>query len=237
MITSANPAVQLPILAETVDYVVINKPSGVVVHQAEQHPEPDTVVNGILALYPEIANVGDDPVRPGIMQRLDQDVSGVMVIARTQAMFEHLKAQFQQHLVSKHYLALVHGKMTRTDGEINFSIARSAQDFTKMAARPDATGKEAVTRYNVLHQYQQYAYLDVEILTGRTHQIRVHLNAINHPLVGEQIYKPKKLISRLQPGRPFLHAASLSFALPNGHTVGFSAPLPDSLQAILDGLH
>jgi 23S rRNA pseudouridine1911/1915/1917 synthase len=237
MTISANALVHLPILAETADYIVINKPSGVVVHQAQQHPEPDTVVNGLLALYPELATVGDDATRPGIVQRLDQDVSGVMVIARTQVMFEHLKLQFQQHLVSKHYLALVHGKMTRPDGEINFPIARSAKDFTKMAARPDETGKQAVTRYTVLHQYQQYAYLDVEILTGRTHQIRVHLNAINHPLVGEQVYKPKKLVSRLQPGRPFLHAAQLSFALPDGSLVGFQAPLPDSLQAILDGLH
>ncbi len=237
MIISANSAVKLPIIAETADYIVINKPSGVVVHQASQHEEPDTVVNGLLALYPDLATVGDDASRPGIVQRLDQDVSGVMVIARTQKMFEYLKSQFSQHLVSKHYLALVHGRLVRTEGEINFSIARSAQDFTKMAARPDATGKAAITRYNVLHQYQQYAYLDVEILTGRTHQIRVHLNAINHPLVGEQTYKPKRLISRLQPGRPFLHAASLSFTLPDGSLVGFKAPLPEALQAILDGLH
>lgn len=237
MTISANPAIQLSVIAETPDYLVLNKPAGMVVHQAEQHPEPDTLANGLLAHYPELAVVGEDPLRPGIIHRLDQPVSGVLVVARTQAMFLHLKSQWQQHLVKKQYLALVHGKMSRTDGEINFSIARSSQQFTKMAARPDASGKAAVTRYTVLKQYQRYALLEVEILTGRTHQIRVHLSAIDHPVVGEQVYLPKNFKSRLQPGRLFLHAASLSFGLSDGTLVGYSAALPDDLQAILDGLH
>lgn len=225
------------ILAETPDYIIVNKPAGIIMHQGDQHPQPDTLANALVARYPEITAVGEDPLRPGIIHRLDQDVSGVLVVARTQAMFQHLKSQWQQHLVRKHYLALVHGTMTQPDGEIKFSIARSTQQFTKMAARPDDSGKTAVTRYTVLKQFQRYALLDVEILTGRHHQIRVHLNAIGHPIVGEQIYKPKKFTSRLQPGRPFLHSASLSFALANGTIVGYSAPLPDVLQAILDGLH
>ncbi|MFA6475409.1 MAG: RluA family pseudouridine synthase [Patescibacteria group bacterium] len=227
----------MTILAETPDYIVVDKPTGLVVHQASQHPEPDTLVNELLLRYPEIATVGDDLTRPGIVQRLDQGVSGVMVVARTQDMFEHLKQQFSQHLVKKHYTALVHGTMGQPEGEINFAIARSSKDYTKMAARPDDTGKTAITRYNVIRQYPKYALLDVEILTGRTHQIRVHLNAINHPLVGEAIYKPKNLKSRLQPGRPFLHSTSLGFYLPNGSLVGYTAPLPEPLQAILDGLH
>ncbi|MBI4407766.1 MAG: RluA family pseudouridine synthase [Candidatus Kerfeldbacteria bacterium] len=237
MTTLANSAIPLSVIAETPDYIVLNKAAGIVVHQAEQHLEPDTIANGLLARYPELADVGEDPLRPGIIHRLDQHVSGVLLVARTQAMFLHLKEQWQQHLVRKQYIALVHGKMSRTDGEINFSIARSSQQFTKMAARPDASGKAAVTRYNVLKQYQRYALLDVEILTGRTHQIRVHMSAIDHPIVGEQVYLPKNFKSRLQPGRLFLHAASLSFGLPDGTIVGYSAPLPDDLQAILDGLH
>ena len=155
--TLANPAIQLAVIAETPDYIVLNKPAGIVVHQAEQHLEPDTIVNGLLACYPELVDVGEDPMRPGIIHRLDQHVSGVLVVARTQAMFLHLKDQWQRHLVRKQYIALVHGKMSRTDGEINFSIARSSQQFTKMAARPDASGKAAVTRYSVLQQYQRYA--------------------------------------------------------------------------------
>lgn len=228
---------KVTILAETPDYIIVNKPAGIIVHQGQQHLNPDTLVNGLLLRYPELVGIGDDPLRPGIVHRLDQDVSGVLVVARTQMMFQHLKSQWQQHLVRKHYLALVHGRLTQPDGEIRFSIARSSQQFTKMAARPDASGKAAVTRYTVLKQFQRYALLDVEILTGRHHQIRVHLNAIGHPIVGEQVYKPKKFTSRLQPGRPFLHSAYLSFILPNGVMVGYSAPLPDTLQAILDGLH
>ncbi|EKD76107.1 MAG: hypothetical protein ACD_43C00224G0004 [uncultured bacterium] len=234
-IATANSAVVIPIIADTADYVVINKPAGVVIHQTQVHPEPDTVVNGLLGLYPELAAVGDDPQRPGIVQRLDQFVSGVMVVAKTQTMFEYLKSQFQQHHVYKRYLALAHGKFSQAGGEIRFSIARSEKNFIKMAARPDDSGKAAVTKYTVLKQYQQYTYLELEIATGRTHQIRVHLNALGHPLVGETVYLPKNFHSRLQPGRIFLHAADLRFTLPNGESMHYAAPLPLPLQAILDG--
>lgn len=228
-----NPTVQLPIIADTDDYIVIDKPSGVIVHQTQVHPEPNTIVNGLLALYPQLAEVGDDALRPGIVQRLDQCVSGVMVVAKTQSMFEYLKTQFQQHAVHKRYLALAHGKFSQAGGEITFSIARSERDFTKMAARPDESGKTAHTKYTVIKQYQHYTYLELEISTGRTHQIRVHLNALGHPLVGETTYLPKNFRSRLQPGRLFLHAADLSFTLPNGSEVHYSSPLPKPLQAIL----
>jgi len=230
-----NAAIQLPIIFDCDDYVVINKPAGIVVHQTQVHPEPDTMVNGLLALYPTLITVGDDPQRPGIVQRLDQYVSGVMVIAKTQEMFDHLKSQFQQHLVYKRYLALAHGKFSQLGGEIRFSIARSEKNFTKMAARPDDSGKAAVTKYTVIKQYQRYTYLELEISTGRTHQIRVHLNALGHPIVGETTYLPKNFHSRLQPGRLFLHAADLRFTLPNGENAQYSAPLPAPLQAILDG--
>lgn len=230
-----NSAVKFSIVTDTNDYVVIDKPAGIVVHQTQVHPEPDTVVNGLLALYPQLADVGDDSWRPGIVQRLDQFVSGVMVIAKTQSMFEYLKKQFQHHQVLKRYLALAHGKFSQPGGEITFSIARSERNFTKMAARPDASGKTAHTKYTVIKQYQHYAFLELEISTGRTHQIRVHLNALGHPLVGETTYLPKNFRSRLQPGRLFLHAADLRFTLPNGSEVHYSSPLPQPLQAILDG--
>lgn len=238
VVATPNHAITIPVLAATDDYIVINKPAGVVAHQSDIHAAPDTVVNGLLAMYPEVAEVGDDPLRPGLVQRLDQAVSGVMVVARTAAMFEHLKQQFKQHLVEKKYIALVHGRCTRPDGEIRFPIARSARHYTKMAAqpdRPDASGKIAVTKYTVLKQYQRYAMLEVAIVTGRMHQIRVHLNAIGHPVVGETVYLPKRFHSRLQPGRLFLHAEELRFVLPNGERVQYQASLPPELQAILDG--
>jgi 23S rRNA pseudouridine1911/1915/1917 synthase len=234
-VATPNTAVTVPLLADTPDYIVLNKPAGLVVHQAPAHPAADTLVNGLLAMFPALAGVGDDLIRPGIVQRLDQFVSGVMVVAKTPAMFEHLKSQFQAHRVYKRYLALAHGKFSQPGGEIRFSIARSERTFTKMAARPDASGKAAITKYTVLKQYQRYTFLELEISTGRTHQIRVHLNALGHPLVGETVYVPKNFHSRLQPGRLFLHAADLRFTLPNGEIVQYSAPLPQALQAILDG--
>lgn len=235
LVAIPNSKIVLPIIADATDYVVVNKPTGLVVHQSEIHPEPDTLVNGLLALYPDLAAVGDDPLRPGIVQRLDQTVSGVMVVAKTTTMFEHLKQQFQNHTIEKHYIALAHGQFTQLAGEINFNISRSSRNYTKMAARPNDTGKAAVTRYEVRQQFQQYTLLDIQILTGRTHQIRVHLNAIGHPLVGETVYVPKHFRSRLQPGRLFLHAALLRLILPSGETVAYEAPLPAELQAILDG--
>lgn len=235
-VATPNPAITFPIIADTAEYVIINKPAGVVVHQSEHHPVADTVVNSLLARYPALVNVGDDLLRPGIVQRLDQAVSGVMVVAKTQAMFVYLKQQFQLHTVTKHYQALVHGRFSRPAGEIHFSLARSKQKYTKMAARPDTSGKPALTSYTVLKQYQHYTLLDVEIVTGRTHQIRVHLNAIGHPLIGEMVYLPKHFKSRLQPGRIFLHASQLAFTTLTGELVSFTTPLPSELQRILDQL-
>lgn len=236
LVPTPNSTITLPIIADTADYVVINKPAGVVVHQSTHHPAADTVVNGLLAVYPELITVGDDALRPGIVQRLDQAVSGVMIVAKTPAMFAILKQQFQRHAISKHYQALAHGRFSQPTGEIVFSMARSKKKYTKMAARPDASGKPAHTTYTVLQQYQQYTLLDVEIVTGRTHQIRVHLNAIGHPLVGETVYLPKHFKSRLQPGRIFLHACELSFIDLTGHRLVFTVPLPPELQRILNQL-
>ncbi len=119
-----NPKIALTIITEEPDFIVVNKPSGLVVHQAEGHKAPDTLVNGLLAKYPEIARVGDDTIRPGIMHRLDGDVSGVMVIARTQDMFDALKRQFKLHTIEKEYIAVVHGAVSPASGLIEFSIAR-----------------------------------------------------------------------------------------------------------------
>lgn len=230
-----NAAVPFSVITETPDYIVINKSAGVIVHQSDNHPEPDTLTNGLIARYPELVGIGEDPLRPGMMHRLDQGASGVMVIARTQAMYEHLKKQFQEHTLQKQYTVLVHGKFSRDTGEIRLNIARSAKDYTKMAARPNDTGKTAVTKYEVLKQYERYTLLAVDIETGRTHQIRVHMSSFDHPVVGEQVYLPKHFKSRLQPGRLFLHATKLTFTDLTGQTVQYTAPLPPELQAILDG--
>ncbi|MBI2415563.1 MAG: RluA family pseudouridine synthase [Candidatus Kerfeldbacteria bacterium] len=228
-------AVPLALLALHDDYIVLNKPAGIAVHPSSTMTGL-TLVHGLVAQFPELAQVGDDPLRPGIVHRLDRDVSGVLVVARTTTMFELLKQQFQNRTIHKRYLALVHGTFSQATGQITFGIERSKQYSHKMAALPSGQGKAAVTEYEVLQQYQQYTYIALNILTGRTHQIRVHLNAIGHPVVGDAVYKPKKFTSRLQPQRLFLHASVLTFQLPNGQTVTYQAPLPKELQLILDDL-
>lgn len=220
LLVTPNPAVVLEVIHEEPDFLIINKPTGLVVHQGEGHKTPDTLANGLLARYPEIGKVGDDPIRPGIMHRLDGDVSGVMVIARTQDMFDHLKKQFKMHTIEKEYLALVHGKVTPAHGFIDFAIARKG---AKMVARPKGgEGKSAVTEYEEVlpgkgarsHSLEQNTtLLKVIIHTGRTHQIRVHMFAIDHPIVGDKLYESKSSKSSeiSKSSRLMLHAKRLAF--------------------------
>lgn len=233
----ANSEVTFEVLAETPDYVVINKPAGVVVHQSESHAEPDTLVNGLLARYPELIGIGDDKNRPGMVHRLDQDVSGVMVVARTAPMFTELKRQFHERTAVKEYIALVHGVMSQPSGQIDFPIARSTTQPNKMAARPSHQtdgARDALTDYGVEEQFQHYSLLRVKIYTGRTHQIRVHLNAISHPIVGDEVYKPDSLRSQLKPGRVLLHAQRLTFQDLSGAAQTVEAPIPADFQTYID---
>lgn len=234
-----NPKVALSVLAETDDYVVLNKPIGVVMHQSESHLENDTVANGLLARYPMLAHVGDDPLRPGLVHRLDQDVSGAVIVAKNAVMFDHLKQQFMERQTGKEYLALVHGVMSQSSGEIDFPIGRSLTRPTRMAARPRGgpnQGREALTEYTLVTQFQHYALLSVKIHTGRTHQIRVHLNAIGHPVVGDEIYKPASLKTQVKAGRVMLHAHQLIFNDLAGETVTVEAPVPAEFQSFVDTL-
>lgn len=232
-----NPNVSVEVLVETPEYIVLNKPAGLVVHQSESHREPDTLVNGLLARYPELVGLGDDKNRPGMVHRLDQDVSGVMVVARTAPMFSALKKQFQERTAVKEYVAIVHGVMSQPSGQIDFPIARSTTQPTKMAARPKhqtAGARDALTDYAVEEQFQQFSLLRVKIHTGRTHQIRVHLNAISHPIVGDEIYKPDSLRSQIKPGRVLLHAQRLTFQDLAGASQTISAPIPADFQSYVE---
>lgn len=224
------------IIFEDENYLVVNKPAGLIVHPSALHTAPDTLVDWLLAYYPEIAKIGEDAARPGIVHRLDKDVSGLMVIAKTPAAFSDLKQQFSGREIYKEYAALVYGKFSQASGEINFSISRSTRQGNKMAAHPDASGKEARTEYTVEQEFQNYSLLKVIIHTGRTHQIRVHFNALNHPLVGDHVYQPKKFKSRVNLARIFLHAQKLSFNNLQGEKLEFTAPLPPELQAFLANL-
>lgn len=230
----------IKIIAQTEDYVVINKPAGLLVHATNKKGfDEKTLVDFLLEKFPAVKNVGDDPdVRPGIVHRLDRNVSGVMVVPLNQDMFNHLKKKFQKREVKKEYIALVHGDVQKVEGEINFSIKRKTTGG-RMAARPDEEGKEAITRFVVLEKKKKYSLLKINIDTGRTNQIRVHMNAYGHPVVGDFVYRPKKLKPRKgekELERAFLYCKKLGFKDINGDFREFETELPAKLDLYLKNL-
>ncbi len=224
----------LDVVYEDDDLLVINKPAGLLVHEALKDEHRATVVDGLLERSPEIAHVGDDPTRPGIVHRLDKDVSGLMVVAKTQEAFEALKRQFQGRTVHKEYLALVYGTLPKETDTIALKIARSKEKGRMVARTGLQDGKEAITQYDVLKRFSTATYVRVNILTGRTHQIRVHLQAIGYPIVGDKLYKVRSMKFREIPlPRLFLHSHKLSIRLMDGHEKHFMAPLPEDLETVL----
>jgi 23S rRNA pseudouridine1911/1915/1917 synthase len=218
------------------DVIVIDKPAGLVVHPGAGNPD-GTLVNGLLARFPELAGVGGDPVRPGIVHRLDAGSSGLLVVARTDAAAAALIEQFADHDATRVYLALVWGHPDAPHGIIDAPIGRSKRDPLRMAVVAD--GRWARTEYRVLEKFDRpadLALLECELETGRTHQIRVHLSSINHPLVGDPVYGQRR--PKLGVERPFLHAAQLAFEHPGtGEPVSFRSALAADLQERLDSLH
>jgi len=228
----------LHVVYEDDDLMVINKPAGLLVHPSKGHADEVSLINSLLERYQSIAEVGDEPERPGIVHRLDKDVSGLMVIAKTQSAFESLKTQFQNRSVKKEYLALVYGVLTKDHDIIKFKIARS-HARGRMVARPETQeGKDAITEYDVLKRFKNHTYANVVIHTGRTHQIRVHFRAIDHPLVGDRLYQKNhmKNIRPIELDRIFLHSHKLRFKLMNGTEKTFEEPLPHELENLLQTL-
>lgn len=228
------PELRLNIITEKNNYIVINKPAGLIIHEASGHQEP-TLVDIILKKYPQIAKVGEDPMRPGIVHRLDREVSGLLVIAKTQDMFDHLKKQFKGRQIKKEYTALVYGVPQKPEGEISFNIDRSETIDYKMAAVPthEERGRKAVTEFEVIKRLGNYTLLKIKPKTGRTHQIRVHLNAYGLPVVGDLVYKPKKLKTKIKMDRIFLHAHYLGFNDLDGKWKDFTISLPAKLEDVL----
>ncbi|HTC80545.1 MAG TPA: RluA family pseudouridine synthase [Acidimicrobiia bacterium] len=215
------------------DIVVLSKPAGLVVHPGAGH-RVGTLAAGLLHRYPEIAGVGD-PMRPGIVHRLDRDTSGLMVVARSAGAYEALVAALAGRELERRYLALAWGRFDARRGTIDAPIGRSATRRTRMAVRE--VGKDARTGYEVTRQYEHpvCALVECRLETGRTHQIRVHLAAIGHPVVGDGTYGGDR--SPLRPGRPFLHAQALALTHPStGERLEFSDPLPPELAAVLTRL-
>jgi 23S rRNA pseudouridine1911/1915/1917 synthase len=213
------------------DVIVVDKPAGLVVHPGAGNPD-GTLVNALLAHYPAIARVGD-PARPGIVHRLDAGSSGLMVVARTPAAAASLVEQFAERRASRRYLALVWGHPAAPHGVIDAPIGRDRRDPLRMAVVAD--GKPARTEYEVTERFDrpsELALLQCRLETGRTHQIRVHLASIGHPLLGDVTYGQRRPMLGLE--RPFLHAAELAFDHPaTGERVAFSSPLADDLARLL----
>lgn len=239
--------IPLDVVYEDEDIVVLNKQAGISVHPSVNEPQ-GTLVNALIAKYPEIKNVGDDPIRPGIVHRLDKDTSGLLVVAKNQKTFEFLKKEWQEGKVVKKYLTLVWGH-PKEKGEIVSELTRSLKDFRKRMvvrpARPNSRsgrpeknlektikGKLAVTEYRVIKKYRDFSLVEVYPKTGRMHQIRVHFASLGHPVVGDKIYgKKRELPEGLD--RQFLHAFYLNFSLSNGKKLAFETDLPTDLEKVL----
>jgi len=237
--TVAGEALPLEILYQDADVAVLNKPAGMVVHPAAGHAS-GTLVNALLHHIPDLSGIGGE-TRPGIVHRLDRGTSGVMVIAKNDAAHQELSRQFHDREVEKEYVALVWG-VVQAGKRIDAAIGRDPSHRQKMSARA-RHAREAVTRITRAHHMPGVTLCQVAIHTGRTHQIRVHLSAIGHPIVGDALYGGVhrrvagdiRAVQRLE--RPFLHAERLVFKHPrDGRRMEFTAPLPDDLQQVLDAL-
>ncbi|MDZ7677143.1 MAG: RluA family pseudouridine synthase [Acidimicrobiales bacterium] len=229
-----DPSVALDVVHVDDDVIVVDKPAGLVVHPGSGNAM-GTLVQGVVAIWPEVAQVGE-PERPGIVHRIDKGTSGLLVVARTQRAYESLVDQFGSRSVEREYLALCWGHLDSPSGLIEAPIGRRASDPTKMAVTNQ--GREARTRFEVRETFSdpsEVSLLACRLETGRTHQIRVHLAAIGHPIVGDRQYGGAR--SPIPCARPWLHAAQLGFDHPGtGQRLRFRSELPEDLAGVLGGL-
>ncbi|MEZ5341235.1 MAG: RluA family pseudouridine synthase [Acidimicrobiales bacterium] len=226
----ADAAIPLHVVYEDADVIVVDKQEHLVVHPGSGTPD-GTLVNALLHRYPELAGVGE-PGRPGIVHRLDKGTSGLLMVARTPVAYTHLVGQLSDRTVYRRYLALAKGIVESVEGLIDARIGRSARDATRRAVVAD--GREARNPYRVVERYTQsdVTLLELRLETGRTHQIRVHLEAIDHPVIGDPRYGGS--IGEFGLTRPFLHAAALGFDHPTtGEFLQFESALPADLNAVL----
>ncbi|HRH22309.1 MAG TPA: RluA family pseudouridine synthase [bacterium] len=228
----------IQVIFECADYIVVNKPAGLMVHGTATSTAI-TLVDWLVKNYPKVKKVGEDKLRPGIVHRLDKSVSGLMVIALNNKAFEDLKKQFQARTIDKKYIGLVYGQVSKDAGVINFNLERSSSGH-KMAAKPTSQGgKEAITEFVVLERYINFTLLELTIKTGRTHQIRAHLSAFNHQLVGDDWYgtvMTKTKNKKFNLGRVFLASVLLAFDNLEGERVKYELGLPAELKKVLESV-
>ena len=226
--------IPLDILYEDEDLLVVNKPKGMVVHPGAGHYS-GTLVNAIMYHCKDQLSGINGVLRPGIVHRIDRDTTGSLVICKNDFTHRHIAEQLKEHSSTRKYRAIVHGNLKEEDGTVHAAIGRHPTDRKKMSVHAKH-GKDAITHYHVLERFGQYTYIECQLETGRTHQIRVHMSSIGHPLLGDEIYGPAKCpISGLQ-GQT-LHAQTLGFIHPRtGTYVEFEAPLPEYFKKLLKQL-
>lgn len=260
---------EIKIVYEDNDLVVVNKPSGLITHQKNLDDKQPSLVDWVTEKYPKLKDVGEPFIasgfevpRCGIVHRLDKDTSGLIIIAKNETAFEYMKKQFQKHTIHKHYYALVFSRPKESYGVINEPLGRiGMKRTTKMIGKKMIDGKDSVTEYKTIKNYDKFTLLDVSPKTGRTHQIRVHLKSVGCPVAGDIVYAPKDWSrltyhqdgisqsrirdsqsesgqQKMPPGlnRLFLHAYKLEFKAPDGKALTLEADLPEDLQNVLNKL-
>lgn len=225
--------IPLSIIYEDADLLVVNKPKGMVVHPAAGN-WTGTLVNGILYHCQGRLSSINGVIRPGIVHRIDKDTSGLLVVAKNDNSHQKLAEQFAAHTITRAYRAIVHNNFTEDEGVIDAPIGRDPKNRLRMAVT-ERNGKQAITHYKVLERFGRFTYIEATLETGRTHQIRVHMAHINHPLLGDELYGPKK--SPVKTNGQVLHAKTLGFLHPSsGEYIEFDSPLPENFCEILNKL-
>lgn len=242
IITKTENLPEIKIIKETPEYLIINKPAGLTTHGTKTI-KGLTLVDALLKTHPELTKIGEDPDRPAIVHRLDKDVSGLMVIPKTQDSFDNIKDQFRKRTIQKEYTALVYGVTSKDYDEINFRMKRAQNEGHKMIAIPatdkgvtNEEGKIAISYFEVEKRFINYTLVKVKIKTGRTHQIRVHMAAYGNPIVGDNLYNTKRtreMNAKHKLGRVFLVATKLSFLNLAGEQVKYKLELPTELKDFL----
>lgn len=223
--------IPLSVLYEDDDVLVVDKPKGMVVHPAPGHYS-GTLVNAVLYHCRGCLSGINGVMRPGIVHRIDRDTTGSLIVCKNDRAHKEIAEQLKAHTITRRYRAIVHGAMADDTGVIDAPIGRDPKERKRMAVN-DKTGKRAVTHYTVLQRFQEYTYIECELETGRTHQIRVHMASIGHPLLGDEVYCPRKTSFRLE-GQT-LHAMVIGFLHPSsGKYMEITAPLPEYFEHLLN---
>ncbi|MCR4610770.1 MAG: RluA family pseudouridine synthase [Lachnospiraceae bacterium] len=229
--------IPLDIIYENDDYLIVNKPKNMVVHPAPGHYE-DTLVNAIMYHCKDNLSGINGVIRPGIVHRIDKNTTGSLIVCKNDKAHNYIAKQIKEHSIVRRYIGIVYGNFAATEGIVDKPIGRSVKDRKKMCVT-EKNGKDAYTSYRVISQCKEYSLVEFELKTGRTHQIRVHMASINHPIVGDDVYGPKKIITTLKGVEivgQCLHARTIGFIDLDKNYVEFQAPLPEYMETLIKKL-